>query len=174
VDPQEQEVRDRDGRWYSLRIRPYKGVDNRLDGAVVAAIGIDESRRFQNQMERSRDYFAKIVEMVNQPLVVLDGDLRVRSANSAFCQTVETTRAKVEGTLIYELANGRWNNAELKKILAAASSDEATHHIRIDHGHASPGARQITLKVRGFQLEDASQWILMAMESPDGQDARQA
>ena len=32
----EREVRDRQGRWFSLRIRPYKSLDNKIDGAVLA------------------------------------------------------------------------------------------------------------------------------------------
>ena len=30
--PKELEVQDRDGRWYALRLRPYKTLDNRIDG----------------------------------------------------------------------------------------------------------------------------------------------
>src|SRR5437016_637579 len=31
----EREVRDRDGRWYSLRVRPYETADNQIDGTVI-------------------------------------------------------------------------------------------------------------------------------------------
>ena len=33
---QEREVEARDGRWYSLRIRPYRTPDNKIDGAVIS------------------------------------------------------------------------------------------------------------------------------------------
>ncbi len=36
----ETNVRDSEGRWYSLRIRPYKNVENRIDGAVLALFDI--------------------------------------------------------------------------------------------------------------------------------------
>lgn len=36
VTPRERQVKDRMGHWYSLRIRPYKNVENRIDGAVLA------------------------------------------------------------------------------------------------------------------------------------------
>src|SRR5262249_35045476 len=32
LTPHESEIRDRDGRWYSLRIRPYVTLDNKIDG----------------------------------------------------------------------------------------------------------------------------------------------
>jgi two-component system, chemotaxis family, CheB/CheR fusion protein len=38
-------VQDRGGRWYSLRIRPYKTMDNKIDGAVLVLIDVDQLRR---------------------------------------------------------------------------------------------------------------------------------
>src|SRR5262245_52837958 len=45
VTSREIEVRDRQGNWYSLRIRPYKNVDNRIDGAVLSLFDISATRR---------------------------------------------------------------------------------------------------------------------------------
>jgi two-component system, chemotaxis family, CheB/CheR fusion protein len=45
MQPIEREVRDRDGRWYSMRIRPYKTLENKIDGAVIAWIDIDALKR---------------------------------------------------------------------------------------------------------------------------------
>ncbi|MBP3959926.1 response regulator [Gemmata sp. G18] len=39
------EARDRNGRWYAMRVRPYETGDNRIDGAVVTALDIDAARR---------------------------------------------------------------------------------------------------------------------------------
>jgi two-component system CheB/CheR fusion protein len=41
----EEEVRDRAGRLFSLRIRPYKTADNRIEGVVIALVDIDQIRR---------------------------------------------------------------------------------------------------------------------------------
>jgi two-component system CheB/CheR fusion protein len=54
VAPRERDVRDREGRWQSLRVRPYKGVDNRLDGAVVAVIDIDAIKRYEAHVASAR------------------------------------------------------------------------------------------------------------------------
>jgi two-component system, chemotaxis family, CheB/CheR fusion protein len=53
VTAHERELQDRTGRWLSLRVRPYKGADNRLDGAVIAVIDIDAVKQYEAQMERS-------------------------------------------------------------------------------------------------------------------------
>jgi two-component system CheB/CheR fusion protein len=41
LEVREQEVQDRQGRWYSLRIRPYKTTENKIDGAVLVLVDID-------------------------------------------------------------------------------------------------------------------------------------
>jgi two-component system CheB/CheR fusion protein len=38
----EREVRDRQGRAYSLRIRPYKNLENRIEGAVLTLFDIEQ------------------------------------------------------------------------------------------------------------------------------------
>ena len=167
VDSQEQEVQDRAGRWYSLRIRPYKGVDNRLDGAVVTAIDIDDARRYQRQVERSRDYFMGIVEAVSQPVVVLDDDFRVRTANTGFYDTFKFGRQRTEGVSIYELGNGQWNIPELRTALAAAAAGESVPRLPLEHELPSLSSRHVVINARGFEMADAKRWILVAMEIRD-------
>jgi two-component system, chemotaxis family, CheB/CheR fusion protein len=41
----EREVQDRKGHWYALRIRPYRTLDDRIDGAVLVLINIDDLKR---------------------------------------------------------------------------------------------------------------------------------
>jgi len=45
LEVRETTVQDRNGRWYSLRIRPYKTMDNKIDGAVLLLIDVDQLRR---------------------------------------------------------------------------------------------------------------------------------
>jgi two-component system CheB/CheR fusion protein len=171
LDAQEQEVQDRAGRWYSLRIRPYKGVDNRLDGAVVTAIDIDDARRYQWQVERARDYFTKIVETVSQPLVILDDDLRVRTANGSFYDTFKMARQHIEGVPIYQLGNGQWNIPQLRTALAAAGAGEPVPPLPLEADIPSLGSKQVVINARGFEMADATHLILVAMEIRDAQEA---
>ena len=45
VQPWEREVRDRDGRWWLLRVLPFRTGDNRIDGATIVAVDIDLVRQ---------------------------------------------------------------------------------------------------------------------------------
>jgi two-component system CheB/CheR fusion protein len=167
IDPQEQEVQDRGGRWYSLIIRPYKGVDNRLDGAVVTAIDIDATKRYQRHVERSRDYFEQIVESVNQPLLVLDDEFRVRTANRSFCEAFAASRQIVEGASIYQIENGRWNVDGVRAMLTAAVSGQTERDFTMKYD-GTEGKRTL-MRARGFELDDARHGILLGLEIVDAQ-----
>src|SRR5436190_7307613 len=45
LEVRELRVQDRKGKHYSMRIRPYKTVDNKIDGAVLVLIDLDEFRK---------------------------------------------------------------------------------------------------------------------------------
>jgi two-component system CheB/CheR fusion protein len=47
----EREVQDEEGRWYAMQVRPYKTLDNRIDGAVVTLVDIDETKRLFAERE---------------------------------------------------------------------------------------------------------------------------
>jgi two-component system CheB/CheR fusion protein len=45
LTPYEGDVQDEGGHWYSLRIRPYVTLDNKIDGASVVLVDIDAVKR---------------------------------------------------------------------------------------------------------------------------------
>jgi two-component system CheB/CheR fusion protein len=49
---QDREVRDTGGRWYSLRVRPYLTLDNKVDGAVIVLVDIDTLKRSGQALTR--------------------------------------------------------------------------------------------------------------------------
>jgi two-component sensor histidine kinase len=58
-----------------------------------------------------------IVDTVRDPLVVLDQDLRVVTANRAFHQAFRMNRQDIQGRPVYGLGNGQWDIPELRLLL---------------------------------------------------------
>ena len=52
LEARERKVRDQQGVEYSLRVRPYRTADNKIDGAVIMLVDID-GRNVQNTSKRS-------------------------------------------------------------------------------------------------------------------------
>ncbi|MBM9518457.1 PAS domain-containing protein [Desulforhopalus vacuolatus] len=59
------EVQITDGSWYSMRIQPYRTLDNVIEGAVVTFLDITE-------MKKTRDALQKTNEMLRLAMVVRD------------------------------------------------------------------------------------------------------
>ena len=66
----EREVQDRLGRWYLLRIRPYRTLENRIDGAVIALVDIDTLKQSEDILQRH----ARILEQTHDAVLVREVD----------------------------------------------------------------------------------------------------
>ena len=53
LEVREVEVKDRNGRTHSLRIRPYRTTDNKIDGAVLVLIDLEEFAKRLNEVGRA-------------------------------------------------------------------------------------------------------------------------
>ncbi|MEO6808356.1 MAG: ATP-binding protein, partial [Isosphaeraceae bacterium] len=106
----ERELRTDQGQWYSLRARPYKTLEGRIDGVVVMLIDV-------NLMKLAQDYTNSIISTVRESLLVLDADLRVRSANDSFYTTFGVTPGTIEGQPFFNLSDGCWDIPELRDLL---------------------------------------------------------
>src|SRR5262249_45898694 len=66
VSPREMDVQDKKGRWYSLRLRPYKTLDNKIEGAVLMLVDIDPLKRGEQALRRE----AEILDQTYEPIMV--------------------------------------------------------------------------------------------------------
>ncbi|HEY9648785.1 MAG TPA: PAS domain-containing protein, partial [Chroococcidiopsis sp.] len=160
-----QEVQDQAGHWYDLRIRPYRTLDNRIDGAVVVLVEIDALKRSAAQVQAARDYANAIVQTVRESLIVLNANLQVVTANRQFYETFQVTPSETEQMLIFELGNGQWNIPQLRSLL----EDLLPHNTQIDnfqveHDFEHIGRKTMQLNSRRLDLESGDQLILLAIE----------
>ncbi len=117
LEAKEFEVQDREGHWYSMRIRPYKTVDNKIDGVLIAWLDIDALKRGIMRTQAARTYAQAIIETSYDPLLILDHELHIRTANQAFYRTFHLEPEDLNGKTIHELGEGRWNVTRLRELL---------------------------------------------------------
>ncbi len=113
----EQEYRDQRGVWNLLRISPYKTVENKIEGAVITLYDIDRLKKSMAETEIAHKHAMRIVDTIKDPLMVLDRDLRVKTANPAFYEKFQVTQPEIEGKRIFDLGSGQWENPELRRLL---------------------------------------------------------
>ncbi len=161
----ESEAQDREGRWYSMRLRPYRTKDNRIDGAVMELVDIDAIKR-AHDLKEARDFSAAIVDTVREALLVLNGDLSVNSANRSFYRAFQTRPEETVGRRIYELGNGQWNIPQLRSLLEELlPRDNTFDNFAVDHEFPGVGRKRMLLNARRILREDKQpKLILLAIE----------
>jgi two-component system CheB/CheR fusion protein len=161
----EREVQDRQGTWYSLRIRPYKTRDNRIDGALVVLVDVDALKRAAAEITEARDFADAIVETVQQPLLVLDAELRVERANRAFYDCFQVGRRETEEWFLYDLGNRQWDVPALRAALQSPLPDHRGIDLEIDHEFPKIGRRRMALNARRVRRDgQGAEKILLAIE----------
>ncbi|WP_052049493.1 chemotaxis protein CheB [Leptolyngbya sp. KIOST-1] len=174
LEQSSQEVQDRSGRWYDLRIRPYRTLDNRIDGAVVVLVDIDSLKRSADQLRQARDYADAIVQTVREALVVLDQDLRVVTANRQFYQTFQVSPGDTEGQLIFELGNGQWDIPQLRSLLQELlPQNRQVENFEVVHRFETIGLQTMRLNARKMAQVNGDDLVLLAIETVPSDAAAQ-
>jgi two-component system, chemotaxis family, CheB/CheR fusion protein len=166
VSVRECEVRDQDGRWYSVRAQPYMTADNKIDGAVLVLVDVNDLKRSEREAKAARDYAEATIRTARVPLIVLRADLRVNTANEAFYKTFKTTPDQTEGRLIYDLGNQQWDIPKLRMLLEdILPRNSFFNGFEVTQDFPQIGRRTMLLNARRLDLDDgASQMVLLAIE----------
>jgi two-component system CheB/CheR fusion protein len=160
-----QEVQDQEGHWYDLRIRPYRTLDNRIDGAVMVLVEIDALKRSADLLREARDYAEAIVQTVRESLVVLNSDLRVVTANQRFYTTFQVTPSETENIRIFDLGNGQWDIPKLRSLLEdLLPRNTQIEDFQVEHEFEHIGLKNMQLNACRMALNNGEQLILLAIE----------
>jgi two-component system CheB/CheR fusion protein len=164
--PLEREVQTTDGRWYLMRIRPYRTLDNVIEGVVITFVDIS-SRRLAELAHREAEAFAaSIVSAVREPLIVLDEALRVVDANAAYYRTFAITKGETVGRSLYELNEGQWDLPALRELLEQVLPDnQSFDDLEVEHRLEGAGGRSFKLNARRItRSAEQGDLILLAIE----------
>ena len=160
--PKEREVQSEGGDWYLMRILPYRTLQNVIQGVVLTFVNITDLRA----IKAARDYAESILETVREPLVILDANLRVISANRSFYQTFQVKPEETGGQLLYDLGNRQWDIPQLRELLEEILPQEAVFNdYKVEHDFPGLGRRKMLLNAREVRrAEGEERLILLAIE----------
>ncbi|MEZ5845100.1 MAG: chemotaxis protein CheB, partial [Hyphomicrobiaceae bacterium] len=162
LTPVESEIRSKSGRWFTMRVRPYRTREDRIDGVVVTFTDDTDRRRVADEVQAAREFAESIVDTVRDPLLVLNPDLTVRAANQRFYDQFAVDPAQTVGHAIYELGDGQWDMPELRRLLDdVLPHDKRFRDFEVTHRFDGLGER--TMLLNGRQL-DHVQLVLLAIE----------
>ncbi len=127
-----------------------------ITGSISAELAAEEARR----------YAESIVETVREPLLVLDADLKIISANRNFYRTFKVIPGETIGSFIYDLGNRQWDIPKLRELLETILPQKATFdNYEVEHDFATIGRRIMLLNARQIQrVLGKERIILLAIE----------
>jgi PAS domain S-box-containing protein len=160
--PYRREIRNGD-RWFLFRIAPFTGSDRQVAGAVLTFTNVTAFRASIEQAIYEREYTKTILNTVIDPLVVLDTELRVQTANRAFYELFGVLREATQGISLSSLGDQDWKTSGLWSSMKATLSNN--HEFQpIEVECAFPiGHRTVRLDARRLsQDSDARNMILLA------------
>lgn len=169
----EKEVQTQNGRWYLMRIRPYRTMENVIDGLVLTFVDIHEQRvelgkthELKQSLQEARQYSQAIIDTMREALVVLDKNLRVITCNPSFYKIFHVKPDETEGQFIYDLGNKQWDIPRLRELLDKIIPQSTTiEDFDVEHNFQKIGHKKMLLNARRIDSEGkGTEMILLAIE----------
>ncbi|MDA8133429.1 MAG: PAS domain-containing protein [Desulfobacteraceae bacterium] len=172
LSPKESQVKTNTGEWYIMRILPYRTLENDIEGAVLTFVDISDRKKAEEALLEAKEREIKgrmavaIVDTVREPMLVLDENLRVVSANQSFYSTFQVNPGDAIGRLLNDLGNGQWNIPSLLTLLnKILPQNSVFNDYELTHNFERIGPRTILLNARRIVgTSGKTGLILLAME----------
>ena len=95
VAAREFEIQDRQGRWYSVRMRPYRTLESQIDGAVIVFVDIDSTKRAALGLRESEERFELLADSA-PVLIWVMGLEGAQFVNRAYADFVGVPEARLQ------------------------------------------------------------------------------
>lgn len=121
--------------------------------------------------EESWTYIKTVVDIVREPILILDKNLCVMAANESFYRAFQVEPHDTEHNLVYKLGNGQWDIPALRKLLDdILPKNSFFKGFEVDHVFPLIGRKVMILNARRIHFKEDSETklfpptIFLAME----------
>ncbi|MBG6061667.1 two-component system CheB/CheR fusion protein [Flavobacterium sp. CG_9.1] len=114
----------------------------------------------------SHAYSEAIIATIHEPMLVLNKDFHVISANKSFYKKFLADKKETEGKLLFDLGDKQWNIAKLREVLNdILSKNNSFENFEVTHTFSSIGERIMLLNAHLIvQKTNSKPLILLAIE----------
>ena len=117
------------------------------------------------QFNQERLYAEAIVSTIHEPLLVLNQDFRIISANKSFYKRFSITEEESVGSILFNLQNNGWDIPELRyQLLKIQKENEKFLEWETTYTFPAAGKRTICFNAQPIQRENGEKWILLALD----------
>jgi len=105
------------GEWFTMRILPYRSLDNYINGAVITFTDITALKLLEARLQDTAHFAESMQPTVREPQLALDASLCVLSANQAFADAFGERLDGLIGQPLGSLGGGAWQQPALQQQL---------------------------------------------------------
>ncbi len=163
LSAREVEVRDREGKWHLMRIRPYRTSENKIEGLVVVLVDIDQLRRSQQGLREARDFAHSILQGVPVPLVVVARDCTIRTVNEAFRTLAGLPERDLVNRSFPDFLSVTWGIDDMRHQLAGLIEGDAGAVLKFEHAFITSDGKTLLVKAEALASDD-DRVVLLTME----------
>src|SRR5271154_6492369 len=123
-------------------------------GGLPMSNDLTDRQHSEDALKVALDYAENIIATLREPFVVLNRDLRVKTANHSFFESFHVSKEDTENRLVYDLGNGQWDIPLLRTLLSEVLCN--SHPIRdfqVELDFPDIGQRMMLLNARKFSPE---------------------
>lgn len=125
---------------------------------------ITERKKAEEVIRNSLSYTESIVDTIREPLIILDAQQRLKTANHAFYKTFKIPIEETRGRSVYELGQGHWNIPRLRELLEKIiPGNTQLQDFEIEQEFPNIGRKLMLLNARRLKLV-GTDMILLAIE----------
>lgn len=137
-----------------------------IESANEELITTNQELQTRNDLlNEAYDYSEAVFATIHEPLIVLDKNLRIKSANKTFYKMYNTKVEETEGVLLYDLGNKQWDIPRLRELLEEIlPKNSHFHDFEITHTFPGIGEKTMVLNARRIiQKRNHEELILLAI-----------
>ena len=125
----------------------------------------EQAQKAEWALSKALAYGDDIIATLREPFLVLDNDLRVRTANRSFYDSFHVSKEETENRLVYDLGNGQWDIPALRKLLdEVLSRNRSVYDFEVEHCFPTLGRKTMLLNARPFPPDSKNpELILLAV-----------
>ncbi|HSE41037.1 MAG TPA: chemotaxis protein CheB, partial [Acidobacteriota bacterium] len=152
----------------------YESAKEQLESANEELVTLNEELQTRNmeldqtnmELMETRDYAQAIIKTVREPLVILDSNLRIRSANDAFYRMFMLSSKEAEHAYFFDINDRQWDVPILRsQIPSILKSHTLLEDVEIERDFPQIGLRTMSLNARVLQQKGGTDpLVLLAIE----------
>ncbi|MCD6017496.1 MAG: domain S-box protein [Bacteroidetes bacterium] len=121
-----------------------------------------ELRARNDQLAETYDFAENILMTLHEPFLILDKNLRIRSANDAFYTKFLAKKNDTEGKLLFELGNSEWDIDQLRDFLEGLLKKNANlKEYEITNVFPTIGKKTLLLNARQIVQKSQNEQLIM-------------